>query len=49
MNRSFVIAALLLCVVAVSGCHTVAGAVAGAQEDYKTVKKADAWLQKNLW
>ncbi len=32
-----------------SGCNTVGGAVAGAKQDYKEVKKADVWLQENLW
>lgn len=46
------LAVLLACII-VSGCNTASGAAAGAakgaQKDYETVKKADAWLQENLW
>lgn len=46
--------ALLACCL---GCNTVykstkgaaQGAVEGAQQDYQEAKKADAWMQKNLW
>ena len=49
---------LVLCAVGMvllisSGCHTVyrasTGAAQGAQEDFEDAKKADAWMQKNLW
>jgi hypothetical protein len=47
------LAVLLSCSVLMAGCHTVAGvasgAAAGAQKDYKEAKKADVWLQDNLW
>jgi len=44
---------LLLCVIVISGCETIAGAAKGAtegmQKDWAALKKADAWMKKNLW
>ena len=48
---------LLLCVIVVSGCETITGAVKGAAEgaaegipkDWAALKKADDWIKKNLW
>ena len=44
---------LLLCVIVVSGCETITGAVKGAAEgipkDWAALKKADAWMRENLW
>ncbi len=54
MKRSLV-AGISVCLLAafVCGCHTVGGAAKGASEgakkDYQEMKKADAWLQENLW
>lgn len=54
MKRSLV-ALVFICLLAVSacGCNTVGGAAKGASEgakkDYQEMKKADAWLQENLW
>jgi hypothetical protein len=53
MVRILVLVALLLVVCVTAGCHTVGGAAVGAAEgakkDYQQVKKADVWLQDNLW
>jgi starvation-inducible outer membrane lipoprotein len=47
------LAVLLACALFITGCHTVSestkGASVGAKKDYQEVKKADAWLQENLW
>jgi predicted small secreted protein len=47
------LAVLLACAFFLAGCNTVSdaakGASAGAKKDYKEVKKADVWLQDNLW
>jgi predicted small secreted protein len=40
---------LLLCVIVISGCETIKGAAQGMQKDWATLKKADAWMRKNLW
>lgn len=39
----------LLYVVLSSGCETVKGASDGARKDYENAKKADKWMQDNLW
>ena len=53
MSRTLMLAVLLSCAVLMAGCHTVAGAASGAavgaKKDYQEAKKADVWLQDNLW
>jgi outer membrane lipoprotein-sorting protein len=49
IRKVFVAACAVVLGFLASGCHTVSGAVAGAKQDYKEVKKADIWLQENLW
>ena len=35
--------------VAVGTSATASGAAEGVQKDWQTLKKIDAWMQKNLW
>jgi predicted small secreted protein len=53
MSRILIIAVLLSCALLTAGCNTVSGAASGAakgaEKDYQQAKKADAWLQENLW
>ena len=53
MSRALMFAVLLACALFIAGCHTVSdsakGASVGAKKDYQEMKKADAWLQDNLW
>ncbi|MFA5099844.1 MAG: hypothetical protein WC547_03050 [Candidatus Omnitrophota bacterium] len=57
MRSMLMLVVLLSCAVLMAGCHTVAGTAAGAaqgaaggaQKDYNQAKKADVWLQDNLW
>jgi hypothetical protein len=53
MSKALMLAVLFACALFLAGCHTVSGAASGAAagvpKDVEQVKKADAWLQKNLW
>jgi predicted small secreted protein len=44
---------LLVFIILISGCETIKGAgqgaADGAKKDWQTLKKADAWMRKNLW
>lgn len=31
------------------GCATAKGAASGFKEDWKTIEKADEWMQENMW
>ncbi len=54
MTRKALLLLLLWCSsILCCGCNTVGGAAKGAadgaKKDYEEAKKADAWLQENLW
>ena len=53
VRKALVLCAACVVLMIASGCHTVyrasEGAAKGAQEDIEDAKKADAWMQKNLW
>ena len=53
IRTGFAVACVMAVLFLTSGCNTISctahGAVDGAKKDYKEAKKADAWLQENLW
>ena len=50
MLTRFSLAFCGLClVVLISGCNTCKGAAEGLSKDVEEAKKADTWIQKNLW
>ena len=49
VRKLLALCAACIILVFASGCHTVEGASKGAQQDYEDAKKADEWMQKNLW
>jgi len=54
MIRKFFLLSILFVFIFLScGCHTIVkgfnGACEGAKEDWAVAKKADAWVQDNLW
>ncbi len=52
-KKGVLVLALLLGSVFVYGCETIKGigqgAAEGAKKDWQALKKADNWVQKNLW
>jgi predicted small secreted protein len=52
-KKTVLLSALIVFAVSVSGCNTVyqasKGAAEGAKQDVENAKKADVWMQKNLW
>lgn len=57
LKRSAVLAVLFSFIVLMAGCDTVMGAckgaakgaAEGAKKDWQSAKKAEAWVQENLW
>lgn len=49
IKKSFAFFILAIFIGCLSGCETIKGAAEGATKDWATLKKADNWLQKNLW
>jgi hypothetical protein len=52
-KSGFVLSVLFVFLILASGCSTTKGIVNGVQQDTKdtwqAMKKADKWMQKNLW
>jgi predicted small secreted protein len=53
IRRICIVFCICLAGIVFSGCNTVGGAAKGASDgakkDYEQAKKADVWLQDNLW
>ena len=53
IRRVFIAVFIGIAGIVFSGCNTVSGAAKGASDgakkDYEEAKKADVWLQDNLW
>jgi predicted small secreted protein len=53
IRKTVLLSALIIFVISITGCNTVyrasKGAAEGAKQDVEEAKKADAWMQKNLW
>ncbi len=61
IRKTVLLLALIVFAISVTGCNTVfraskgaakgaaEGAAEGAKQDVEDAKKADVWMQKNLW
>jgi len=53
IRKAVLLSVVIVLAVVISGCNTVyrasKGAAEGAKQDLEEAKKADAWMQKNLW
>ncbi len=53
IRKAVLLLALIVFAISVTGCNTIfrasKGAAEGAKQDVEDAKKADAWMQKNLW
>ena len=52
-KKTVLLLGLIAFIISLCGCNTVyqasKGAACGAKQDVEDAKKADAWMQKNLW